>query len=86
MHSVGTIVPNELQDMPDSEKSKNLHDADDFARLAAERQPGIVTEYWQFLRQNRNWWLIPVLLVLLLLGTLVFVGGTAAAPFLYTLF
>ncbi len=72
--------------MPDSETPRNRPDADDFARLASERQPGIVEEYWQFLRQNRNWWLIPVLLVLLLLGTLIFVGGTAAAPFLYTLF
>lgn len=72
--------------MPDSEKPENLPVADEFARLAAARQPGIVAEYWQFLRENRNWWLIPILLVLLLLGTLIFVGGTAAAPFLYTLF
>lgn len=39
-----------------------------------------------FLMQNKKWWLIPVVVVLTLVGLLVALGGTAAAPFIYTLF
>ncbi len=38
------------------------------------------------LKQNKKYWLIPILLVLLALGALVLLSGTAAAPFIYTLF
>jgi hypothetical protein len=39
-----------------------------------------------FLRENRKWWLVPILVVLVLVGALILLGGTAAAPFIYTLF
>jgi hypothetical protein len=39
-----------------------------------------------FLRANKKWWLAPILVAILLLGLLVVLGGTAAAPFIYTLF
>jgi hypothetical protein len=58
----------------------------EFADHAAGRTPGVVREFWDFLRHNKKWWLIPIILVLLLLGVLVILGGTAAAPFIYTLF
>lgn len=41
---------------------------------------------WDFLKHNKKWWLTPIILVLLLLGVLLILGGTAAAPFIYTLF
>ncbi len=59
---------------------------DDFSHLAEGVQPGFLAEYWDFLIHNGKWWLFPVVLVLLVVGALVLVGGTAAAPFLYTLF
>jgi hypothetical protein len=47
----------------------------------------IAAEYLEFLRENRNWWLVPIVVVLLLLGLLiVLTQGTALAPFIYTLF
>jgi len=58
----------------------------EFADHAAGEAPGIVREFWDFLRYNKKWWLIPIILMLLLLGALVILGGTAAAPFIYTLF
>ena len=58
----------------------------DFADEAARPRPGFFREFWLFLVQNRKWWLTPILVTLLLLGALVVVGGTAAAPFIYTLF
>lgn len=35
--------------------------------------------------QNKAWWIVPVVFVLLVVGALVFVGQSAA-PFIYTLF
>lgn len=49
-------------------------------------QGGIVSEFIQFLKQNKKYWLIPILLALLAIGVLVILGGTSAAPFIYTLF
>ncbi len=46
----------------------------------------IASEFWQFLRQSKKWWLLPIVVVILLFGVLVFLSGTAAAPFIYTLF
>ena len=59
---------------------------DDFATQAEGSSRGPLGEIWAFLRTNKKWWLTPVVLVLLLLGVLIVLGGTGAAPFIYTLF
>ena len=46
----------------------------------------IVMEFLEFLGHNKKFWLIPILIVLLLLGLIIALGGTTAAPFIYTLF
>lgn len=46
----------------------------------------LLAEYWSFLRDTGKWWIVPILVVTLALGVLVFLGGTGAAPFVYTLF
>lgn len=58
----------------------------EFARKAVEKSPGLVAEFWDFLKHNKKWWLTPIVLALLLLGLLVLLGGSSAAPFIYTLF
>jgi hypothetical protein len=59
----------------------------DFEQEAkAARQSGIVSEFWQFLSHTKKWWLLPIVVILLGFGVLVFLSGTAAAPFIYTLF
>ena len=51
------------------------------------RKLAIVQEFWSFLRQNKKWWLLPIVVMLLTLATLmVFAGGSALAPFIYTIF
>lgn len=46
-----------------------------------------ILEFWDFVRTRRKFWLIPVLLIVALFGALVILTqGTAAAPFIYTLF
>ncbi|MBI4060855.1 MAG: hypothetical protein HY403_05435 [Elusimicrobia bacterium] len=51
----------------------------------AKRQT-LILEFYAFLKENKKWWLLPMILVLLALGALVILGSTAAAPFIYTLF
>ena len=70
--------------MTDTESHKR--DATDFAQRATETRPGLLVELWEFLRHNKKWWLIPIILVLLLIGALILLAGTAAAPFIYPLF
>ena len=59
---------------------------EDFQQLAKSRRTGFLAEFFGFLKQNRKWWLLPMLAVILLLGALVLLGGTPLAPFIYTLF
>jgi len=48
---------------------------------------GISGELFQFLWQQKLWWLTPVILVLLLFGVLIIFGqSSVVAPFIYTLF
>lgn len=60
-------------------------DEQDFASRAEERPPSIVAEFLDFLIHNKKWWLTPIIVVLLLAGLLIVLSGTAAAPFIYTL-
>lgn len=45
----------------------------------------LVRDLVTFARENRAYWLVPLVLVLLLLGLIV-VAGQGATPFIYTLF
>ena len=48
---------------------------------------GLLREFWLFLSQNKKWWLMPIILVLIMLGgLLIFAQSSALAPFIYTLF
>jgi uncharacterized protein DUF5989 len=60
--------------------------AKDLRQLSEDRGPGVMGELWAFITHNKKWWLTPILLMLLLLGVLIVLGGTGAAPFIYTLF
>jgi hypothetical protein len=47
----------------------------------------VVSELWSFLRIRKKFWLLPLVVVLLLVGTLlVLTQSTALAPFIYTIF
>ena len=59
----------------------------DFKTAAESNKSGnLGSEFWHFLRTSKKWWLLPIVVVLLLFGVLVLLSGTAAAPFIYTLF
>lgn len=46
-----------------------------------------LSELWRFMKVRKNFWLMPIVIMMLLLGgVLILVQGSAVAPFIYTLF
>jgi hypothetical protein len=58
----------------------------EFEQHAAGRQASIAAEFVGFLRENKKFWLAPIVATLLLFGALIALGGSSAAPFIYSLF
>jgi len=47
----------------------------------------VFSEFGQFLKQEKKYWLVPIVIVFVLFGLLiVFSQSSAVAPFIYTLF
>ena len=65
---------------------EDRNQADDFARQADERQVSLPREFWEFLKHNKKWWLLPILLVLLVIGLLAVLGSAGVGAFMYTVF
>ncbi|MCP5517807.1 MAG: hypothetical protein H7A45_11200 [Verrucomicrobiales bacterium] len=57
-----------------------------FEEASRQKQESLIREIWGMLRDNRKYWMIPLIVVLLLFGLLIILGSTGAAPFIYTLF
>jgi hypothetical protein len=48
---------------------------------------GFIKELLVFLRKRKKLWLLPIIIVMVLLGSLlIFAQGSVLAPFIYTLF
>ena len=46
-----------------------------------------IREFWDFLRERKKYWLLPIIIVLALFGVLIVLSqGSAVAPFIYTIF
>jgi hypothetical protein len=46
-----------------------------------------IKELWNFMRARKKFWLLPIMLMMALFGTLIILSqGSAVAPFVYTLF
>jgi hypothetical protein len=47
----------------------------------------LVREFWMFMRERKKWWLLPIIIMMVMIGSLlVFAQGSALAPFIYTIF
>jgi hypothetical protein len=57
-----------------------------FTAQSRKRRSGLLREFLGFLKENKKWWLAPIIVAVLVLGLLVVLSGTAAAPFIYTVF
>lgn len=58
----------------------------EFEQLADDQQMSLPAEFWLFIKEEKKWWLTPIILVLLGVGVLVALTSTGAAPFIYALF
>jgi hypothetical protein len=63
-------------------------DPGDFEKAARSRPPGLWRELFDLLRQNKKWWLLPIIIALLIFGVLIAITvvSPGAAPFIYSLF
>ncbi len=74
-----------MSDRPDNEPQprEQQQQTDDLGSLVETPQLGIVAEFWGFLKDNKKWWLLPILLALLLLGLLAVLSSSGLGPFIY---
>ena len=57
-----------------------------FEQASTEQSASLVGEFIDFLKYNKKWWLLPIIVVLLGVGGLLLFAGSAAAPFIYAIF
>jgi len=55
-------------------------------QVANTHSRSLLVEIVGLLRANRKWWLLPILLLILALALLLILGGSGAAPFIYSIF
>jgi hypothetical protein len=53
---------------------------------AAQTRSGFWGELWGFLKTNKKWWLLPIVVLFLIFALLILLSSTGLAPFIYTLF
>lgn len=47
----------------------------------------LISDIWNFMRVRKKWWLLPILITLVLVGTLIVFGqASPVSPFIYALF
>lgn len=56
-----------------------------FEQQAEQQDPGLLVEFWDFLRYNGKWWMTPILIVLFLVAALLVLNALGLSPFVYTL-
>ena len=71
-----------MNDNPDETASKDA----DFERESQEADISFLAEFVLFLKENKKWWMAPILLVFGGLAVVAILSSTAAAPFIYSLF
>lgn len=74
--------PEEASDAPSSREPSNTF----AARADSAREHGVLAESSYFLRRSRKWWMTPIIVMLLIVGTLLVMAWTAVGPLIYALF
>lgn len=72
--------------MSEQEPTESSTQQSEFESLNDQEQMGLLAEFWLFIKEEKKWWLTPIILVLLIVGALVALTSSGAAPFIYTLF
>ena len=68
------------------ERPNDERERSEFEGSAEPGRMGLVAEFLLFLRDNKKWWILPILVALVVLGLLAVFGSSGGAPFIYTLF
>ncbi len=55
----------------------------EFEELSQEASMSLVREFFLFIKENKAWWMVPIIIVLGLIGGLAWFAGTGVAPFVY---
>lgn len=53
---------------------------------SGQQRPGLLREFSEFLKHNKKWWLLPIVLFLLMIAVLVLLSGSTDSPFIYSIF
>jgi hypothetical protein len=69
-----------------NEEGQSQDLASQFEEEATAARTGLIGEFVDFLKDNKKWWLLPLLIVFLLVALLTVLGSSPVAPFIYTLF
>jgi hypothetical protein len=73
--------------MSEDRKPTRTDEHEAFVREAQGERTGLLAEFWDFLKHNKKWWLLPMLIVFALAAALMLLAtNPATAPFLYPLF
>ena len=60
--------------------------SNEFEQLKNESSAGIVPEFWQFILENKTWWMMPIMISFSIFGVFIALAATGALPFIYTIF
>ena len=75
--------------MTDNNDKVDSQTSEEAANPLAELQskpPGLLSEFWYFIKNEKVWWMAPIILVLLfMIGFIVWVEASPVLPFIYTL-
>ncbi len=63
-----------------------MQDEDSFESSSQKSSPSFFSEFLAFLKDNKKWWLAPIVIGLSLLALMAALSATGLAPFIYTLF
>lgn len=72
-----------MSEQTDPQSNSGEEQTTDFLSHSESATPGILAEFWDFLKHNKKWWLVPIIIALLLIGLLILISGSAIAPFIY---
>ncbi len=69
-----------------STDTTSARETQQFSQQSNLARTSLLAEFVDFLKHNKKWWLLPIVVTLGAVGLLIVAGGGAAAPFIYTLF
>lgn len=73
-------------DESDSETPKTASKASEFQQLSAENDLSLMAEFWLFLKEEKRWWLTPIIIACMAITGLAWFTSTGAYPFIYSIF